>query len=204
MNVDIEAVCEHLQVEESCGRLFSRAILARESGNDAVYWPLIRQIWEANMEAVLAGKADRYFVDWSRIFTPIEELTWADIRSYPVYFFPQVPVGRRFVDFGDPILKVAIECDGRAYHNTLRDTLRDLELAEHGWTVYHLTGSECSVRELPEYPTEEELGRWMLNSPDGLILSILQHHYGVEISKDRRPYVDRCLEKHLLVRRAYG
>jgi len=76
--------------------------------------------------------------------TPIERGVWNDIRSMGMVFYPQYPVGRFFVDFANPRAKVAIECDGAAYHqDKAKDAKRQDEIEAMGWTVYRLTGKEC-------------------------------------------------------------
>lgn len=84
-----------------------------------------------------------YDVDWFQVFTPIENLLWQDLRCKGVDMRPQYPVGRFFVDFGDPELRIAVEADGRDWHDRERDRERDYELAELGWSVFRVTGSEC-------------------------------------------------------------
>lgn len=76
--------------------------------------------------------------------TPIEAWLWSDMRDEGMVMYPQYPVDGVFVDFGNPVAKVAIECDGKAYHlDKEKDEARDLRLAGLGWTVYRLTGREC-------------------------------------------------------------
>jgi hypothetical protein len=78
--------------------------------------------------------------------TPIEAWLWADIRECNAIFYPQYPVGRVFVDFGNPVAKVAIECDGAEFHKDWRkDEARDTELARMGWTVYRFPGWMCKT-----------------------------------------------------------
>jgi hypothetical protein len=44
--------------------------------------------------------------------------------SVALVLYPQYPVGRYFVDFGNPVHKVAIECDGARWHSYRRDGAR--------------------------------------------------------------------------------
>lgn len=80
--------------------------------------------------------------------TPIEWCLWADIRACNAIFYPQYPVGRFFVDFGNPVAKVAIECDGYEYHlDKGKDRDRDDELAALGWRVYRISGHDCCTED---------------------------------------------------------
>lgn len=82
--------------------------------------------------------------NWLVLFTPIEMAAWTDIRGAGLPLWPQLPVGRFFVDFGNPIKKVALECDGKEWHNPAKDALRDAELAQMGWVVIRAEGWRCN------------------------------------------------------------
>lgn len=86
--------------------------------------------------------------------TPIEDLLWQDIRCggrMPMVM--QYPVGQYVLDFASPAHRVALEADGKKFHDPERDLARDTTLWEkHRWKVYRVTGSECH-RILPS-PTE--------------------------------------------------
>lgn len=75
--------------------------------------------------------------------TPIERDVWIEIRTVGLPFYPQYPVGRRFVDFGDPYMRIAIEVDGAAYHTEENDAIKDAELHEAGWRVFRITGKQA-------------------------------------------------------------
>lgn len=97
-----------------------------------------------------AGKNNRgmgvYTVDWLSVFTPIEYALWHDIRNHSCVMYPQYPVGRYFVDFANPVAKVAIECDGAAWHQDAeKDAQRQRDIEAMGWTVYRITGSDCKT-----------------------------------------------------------
>lgn len=81
--------------------------------------------------------------DWVMAFTPIESAVWTDIRGRGLDLWPQLPVGRYFVDFGNPVARVAIECDGKDFHDERRDASRDAELARSGWRVWRIPGWAC-------------------------------------------------------------
>lgn len=77
-------------------------------------------------------------------FTPIEAALWSDLREEGAVMYPQFPIGGYFVDFGNPLAKVAIECDGA--HHLLQvgeDAERQADIEARGWTVFRLTGGEC-------------------------------------------------------------
>lgn len=87
---------------------------------------------------------DVYEINWPLYFTPIEYALWNDIRAAGLVMYPQFPVGRFFVDFGNPVARVAIECDGRGHiGREAEDASRQAEIESMGWRVYRLTGKEC-------------------------------------------------------------
>lgn len=81
--------------------------------------------------------------DWRRLLTPIELIAWDEIRSEGFPFWPQFPVSKYMVDFADPICKIALECDGSAYHDAERDANRDRELGSLGWKTLRIQGRDC-------------------------------------------------------------
>jgi very-short-patch-repair endonuclease len=108
-----------------------------------------KHFYEQAREQILAAPCNEWAVDpyaWTPYIrmTPIEDWLWSDIRDANAVFYPQYPVDRFFVDFANPVAKVAIECDGAAFHqDKAKDAARDKRLAELGWAVYRITGSEC-------------------------------------------------------------
>jgi len=90
--------------------------------------------------------------DWVLIYSPIEQETWYHIRRAGLPLWPQLPVAGFFVDFGNPIAKVALECDGARFHNAKKDATRDRTLVELGWTIYRVPGWQC-LRDV-ELPTD--------------------------------------------------
>lgn len=81
--------------------------------------------------------------DWINIFTPIEMAAWQDIRYFCLPLWPQFPVGKYFADFGNPVARVALECDGKDFHDPVKDAKRDREFAKMGWRVIRAPGSQC-------------------------------------------------------------
>lgn len=89
---------------------------------------------------------DPYEVDWIRLFTPIELALWHDIRNADAVLYPQYPVGCYFVDFGNPVAQVAIECDGAKWHqDSDKDVARQRQIEAMGWRVYRITGRDCKT-----------------------------------------------------------
>lgn len=152
---------------------------------------------------------------WEEMFTPIEESTWNSIRSFgkcPLY--PQYPVRKYFVDFGNPVVKVALECDGLLYHADKRkDQVRDKVLLDAGWVVYRVGGADCNrvfdkIEELKEYNdyTDEEkyqiLDEWYSTTVDGVIRAIAIFHMGLKEHFYHEQEVDlafKCLTKRISI-----
>jgi very-short-patch-repair endonuclease len=134
---------------------------------------------------------DPYTLGIYEHYTPIERALWKDIRSTArVHFLPQFPVGRFFVDFGDPGRKIAIEADGKQFHEAGRDQARDDELfSAHGWRVFRVSGAETvrvlqspaefiasSIERTEQRPTREQLDevarRYYMTTSEGVIRAI--------------------------------
>ena len=112
------------------------------------------------------------------------------------------------VDFGDPVKKVALECDGKQFHNAEKDKTRDMYLNSLGWTVFRVTGKECHrpepdkedlyFKKLDGIITEEEYDQimrdWAMNTSDGVISAIGSVYYGKRFSKEY-PF-EESLAKH--------
>lgn len=113
----------------------------------------IRDHYRRHADAIRAAGKNQYGIDpyaWDSLvsMTPIEWPMWQDIRSIGMVMYPQYPVGRFFVDFGNPVAKVAIECDGAAWHqDKAADKRRQDKIESMGWTVYRFTGRQC--RQIP-------------------------------------------------------
>lgn len=116
------------------------------------HWSAIAAFYKSHNPAILSAPRNEWAIDpyaWdtpnSMIFmTPIEEAFWADIRQVGAVLYPQYPVAGVFVDFANPVAKVAVECDGAEFHkDKAKDAERDAMLAARGWTIYRLTGREC-------------------------------------------------------------
>lgn len=167
-------------------------------------WGALRELYALMMDDIREAHprtCDPYFINWTAVFTPIEMDAWQTIRGRGLPLYPQVPAGRFFVDFGDPVSRIAIECDGAAWHaDKDRDARRDAELDELGWTVYRVTGKECwkpgldwcevstDLRDevIPEERAHEIVSEWLRQSSDGVITAIGAAHYGIRSDACRR------------------
>lgn len=90
---------------------------------------------------------DPYIVDWTLCMTPIESDVWYCIRCLGLPFYPQYPACGFFLDFADPVKKIAFECDGRQWHSKEKDLARDNRLNANGWLVHRFEGWECRLDE---------------------------------------------------------
>ena len=73
--------------------------------------------------------------------TPIEIRVYETIQFYNLPLLPQFPVNKYFVDFGDPIKKIAIEVDGKKFHiDKSQDKKRQKEIEDEGWIFYRIQG----------------------------------------------------------------
>ena len=128
---------------------------------------VIREVYQMVWDDLLKGsRIDPYSLwphDWTSYMSPIEVNMWSDIRSYGLFFYPQVPIGNFFVDFANPLEKIVIEVDGKQWHDIEKDALRDKELKEMGWRVVRLPGSETFWEEIEHNDDDDkgsELPRW--------------------------------------------
>ncbi len=111
---------------------------------------LVRAYYGRHRAAVMA-RSDEWGVEpysWEREaavrLTPIEAVVWEELRDAGAVMYPQFPVGPYFVDFGNPVAKVAIECDGLLYHlDKKADAARERAILALGWAVWRITGSDC-------------------------------------------------------------
>lgn len=132
------------------------------------------------------------YTDFVSLFTPIERDMWNQIRAFgfaPMY--PQYPAGRFFLDFANPFIKIAIECDGKEFHQDVeKDYERDQWLLRNGWTVYRIEGKHC-VKQLDDYPyidqanpDYDEIQReFFEETAEGLVRAIGIIHFGMPRNK---------------------
>jgi len=126
-------------------------------------WRLIREAYEWMLpEIEKAGRRGRgispYIFDWD--FTPIERYAWQDIRPLALPLYPQFPVDRYFIDFADPVKKIGVELDGKAFHDEKVDRIRDARLWDLGWRIFRIPGFKSLPSGAPifdQYDWRQEL-----------------------------------------------
>lgn len=164
----------------------------RESDSIVDRWGLIRQVYLESMPEIAAaharpgGQIDPYLFDWLKHFTPVEDDAWQSVRGRGLPMYPQFPALNYFLDFADPIRRIALEVDGKDWHDKAKDTKRDQLLQRFGWRVFRVTGSEAhacfpSPAEITARGGSEEesvKGRqqWLFHCVDGVAAAI-QHVY---------------------------
>jgi very-short-patch-repair endonuclease len=91
-------------------------------------------------------RSDPYQYGGAEYMTPIESNVWHDIRANGLPMYPQFPVDGYFLDFADPVNKIAIEVDGKEFHSSKehkeKDREREKNLMLRGWRVYRLQGRQ--------------------------------------------------------------
>ena len=195
-------IMDRFKVQSKRDSLFSIVL-----HNDSRKWSSIRKIYAT----VDLSEYIPYVVDWTLIFSPIERMAWGEIRSSGLPFYPQYPVGKFFADFADPVKKIVIECDGKAFHDKQQDDLRDSLMGSLGWTVYRVSGADCNriindpweeVSCLEYEDRENEIrslvSEWATKTVDGLVWSISVIHYGVSCSS-----LLRSIASHVLSSRSW-
>lgn len=125
-------------------------------------YKLIREHYELKRERILHtyNKCQHRWtspysnmINWPEHFSPIELDFWLSVRSFggcPLY--PQYPVGNYFSDFGHPGPKIAVECDGKQWHQDKeKDDCRDEDFMRMGWTTFRITGADI-FKNHDQYP----------------------------------------------------
>jgi hypothetical protein len=162
-------------------------------------WTRVREHYRRNTLAIYEAGPSDWGIDpyaWDHDagiqLTPIEYALWCDIRAVGVVLYPQYPVGGYFVDFANPVARVAIECDGARWHtNPHRDADRQAEIEANGWAVYRIGGAACKVDEIRECP-ETGFNRFVGSPGYSLVKAVAERH-GIRFNGKRRnpvePYV---------------
>lgn len=215
--------CHKIDWEAVHDRASHLGLLRQRFGSATTYFEklnAISQYWQYYEPKIieLAKKSSfnwftSYPIDWNLIFTPIEREAWMSIRTKGgIIMYPQYPVLNFHVDFGNPYLKIALEIDGKAFHDAERDYQRDFQLKEIGWKVYRIPGDEMVRRNYKdfsdfteseagwEYDGYEDIQDWILNTGDGVIEAIKAIHF-IKSARDEetRYFLDFCemtLMKH--------
>jgi len=78
--------------------------------------------------------------------TPIEGILLDAMRSRGLTPQAQYGIIKYRVDFAFPAQRLAVECDGRGWHDAERDARRDAHLEVLGWKTLRFTGSEIYRR----------------------------------------------------------
>jgi len=132
---------------------------------------LYRERIFAEIEKAYPLRISPYFYKWETVFTPIEKRAWHDIRILGLPLYPQIPVGKYFIDFGDPIKKIGVEVDGAAWHkDERRDNERQQAIENMGWEIWRIPGSAC-YRQDGDIATSEDILTELrdLHYPEGVI-----------------------------------
>lgn len=93
---------------------------------------------------ILFPKAEPIYNERFKCESPIERRLYdaLEFRGYAVT--SQVPCGKYRIDLALLGPRIAIECDGKAYHSTqqakARDRRKDKYLKENGWRVLRFSG----------------------------------------------------------------
>lgn len=122
-----------LGVDRSLDELDSAQLTAPEMGYP---WSLERLVYLA--ERYLRNER----ADGLPPLTPIEVRLLSAMRDRSLTPNVQFGIGRYRVDFAFPGHRLAVEADGRAWHDAERDASRDAHLETLGWKTLRFTGSE--------------------------------------------------------------
>lgn len=147
---------------------------------------------------------DTYSLGIDRFWTPIEERLWQDIRGAGINMLPQYPVGPYFVDFGDPSKRIAIEADGKEFHDRGRDSKRDADIfCRLGWSVFRVSGAECYRIRLAPHEVEEEKEQaareYYLRTSSGVVDAIRFNYYDRRTESPYSSLISETLRRHSLV-----
>lgn len=156
--------------------------------------------WIAAYQKTGDMRQDPYFMDWE--FSPIESYVWGDIRSMGLPFYPQIPVLNYFIDFGCPFLKIGIECDGKAWHDSELDKARDVRLAKQGWMIFRIEGHECVRTVEPWMESEEEeraelVDKYFMTTSEGILRAIKRRYFEDDMEGAYRFQIDSTLFEHM-------
>lgn len=124
--------------------------------------------WQDDVYSTEVGH--QYFRECS----PAERLMFQELRCYwwTSGFVPEYRVGNYYIDFADPLKKIAIEVDGKQWHSdTKRDAKKDSCLRKQGWTVYRIEAAGL----LRSY--QNVFSNWFGCGPDQISSEYSRKHY---------------------------
>lgn len=186
MLIDLKTVVDAVK-EEALRQSLFRIVRA----DDHRKWQAIRAIYKT----IDTRKYDPYPVDWTQVFSPIEHMAWGEIRGVGLPFYPQLPIGMFFADFADPVERIVIECDGKDFHDPVRDAERDALMRADGWRVFRVPGADCVRKIAPPFESLADEGisenderaviraeAWAMRTIDGLIWALSVVVYGCCVS----------------------
>lgn len=183
--------------------------------NSSIYKTLLPS-WIKEYQQTGNMMHDPYMKDWLSEFTPIESAVWHDIRCAGLPFYPQIPACGYFLDFANPFLKIAIECDGAEFHDYAKDSIRDKKLEENGWIVFRISGSKCN-RILPDpfdcdsYDEDNQLtgyeaSQWFNKTSTGIVYAIKQAFFEKNYSTFAQNFsgiLHETLDTHVSTKSSY-
>jgi len=74
-----------------------------------------------------------------------------------MFLLPQFPVKKYFVDFANPFLKIAIEIDGKKWHQDVeKDKARQADMEQDGWRFLRFSAIDAMTSK--EDAFEKEFG----------------------------------------------
>jgi DNA helicase-2/ATP-dependent DNA helicase PcrA len=126
--------------------------------------------------------------------TPIEHRLFAAMRDEDLRPEVQYGIGPFRVDFAFPEVRIAIEADGRAWHDEETDRARDHKLRGMGWSVLRFSGgrihrdAESIARKIVDFVEDRRSSELIYTEPAG--------------PEDNRPWWRRLLD--WLLRRQPG
>jgi very-short-patch-repair endonuclease len=154
-----------------------------------------------------------YAFDWASSFSEAEFQAWQVIRlTGRCLMYPQYPVDKYFVDFGNPYYRIALEVDGKEFHlDKEKDKRRDEHLLCLGWKTFRITGAEAfkiidGIEEINHrnwdelYPEQRDIVlNWFMNTADGVIEALTRFYFINDESDPSTWLYVKTLEKHRLI-----
>lgn len=82
--------------------------------------------------------------EYAKCESYIERRLYEALKANGEYVKSQIPCGKYSIDLALPVYRIAIECDGKAYHSSekqkVHDRRKDAFLRKNGWKVLRFTG----------------------------------------------------------------